>query len=58
MTHREKHIKAVSLAENFGPPISPPITILLTVKMKKHMMDVIRNNMTENASDPSGTIET
>lgn len=58
MIHREKHIEAVSLAENFGPPISPPITILLTVKMKKHMMDVTRNSMTENASDPYGTIET
>lgn len=58
MIHREKHMPAVILAETLGPPISPPITILLTVKIRKQMIDVIRNNITENASVPCGTIET
>ena len=34
MIHREKHIEAVSLAENFGPPISPPITYVNKIRLK------------------------
>ena len=46
---------AVPHLETFGPPSSPPIKILLSVKMIKQITDVIKNIKTEKPSFPAGT---
>jgi hypothetical protein len=38
-----------------GPPSSPPITFLLTMKMMKQTIEVERYIMTEKARSPAGT---
>jgi len=37
-----------------GPPNSPPSVALRRPRMKKHVKDVIRKNMTEKARLPGG----
>jgi len=46
---------AVIHLEKTGPPSSPPINILLSVKIEKQMTDVIKNMNTEKPSLPAGT---
>lgn len=57
MTHNEKQIPAVRILDDFGPPNSPPIIILLAVRIVKQTTEVIKNSITENPSVPAGTIE-
>tara|TARA_B110000285_G_C15127395_1_gene621176 strand:+ start:127 stop:501 length:375 start_codon:yes stop_codon:yes gene_type:complete len=56
MTHRLTHIPAVKNLENFGPPSSPPIIILLKVKIAKQTSEHPRNIATVNPNFPAGTI--
>lgn len=56
MNHRLTHIPAVKYLENFGPPSSPPIIILLKVKIAKQTSEQIRNIATVNPNFPAGTI--
>jgi len=55
MTHKETHIAAVPYFEVLGPPNSPPIIILLAVKIAKQQREVPRNMATEKPSLPAGT---
>ena len=49
------HIPAVRYLENFGPPSSPPMMILLAVKMVKQTTEQTKKTRTENAKLPVGT---
>lgn len=46
---------ALAYFENFGPPNSPPITILLTIIIPKQTKATIKKMNTENARSPAGT---
>jgi len=46
----------VAYLDVLGPPSSPPINILLQVRMPKQITDVPKNIATENPSLPAGTI--
>ena len=55
MTHRLTHIPAVKNLEVFGPPSSPPIKILLKVKIAKQTTEQPRNIATVDPNFPAGT---
>jgi len=55
MTHNETHIPAVRNLEVFGPPSSPPMMILLAVKIQKHTIEQTKKTPTVNPSFPAGT---
>ena len=55
ITHKQKHIEAVNILEAMGPPSSPPITILLIVKIQKQITDIMRKINTVKLSFPAGT---
>jgi len=46
---------AVTYFEVGGPPSSPPMKILLKVKMQKQMIEQIKKMATVNPSAPAGT---
>jgi hypothetical protein len=50
------HIAAVAYLEAGGPPSSPLIIILLSVRIAKQQREVPKNIATENPSFPAGTI--
>ena len=55
MNQRATHIPAVIYFEVFGPPSSPPIKILLKVKIEKHTKEQIKKIATVNPREPAGT---
>jgi len=54
-TQRDTHIAAVPYLDAAGPPSSPPINILLSVKIEKQHTEVPKNIATEKPSFPAGT---
>lgn len=49
------HMPAVTYFEVGGPPSSPPMKILLKVKMQKQIIEQIKKIATVNPSAPAGT---
>jgi hypothetical protein len=58
MNHKEQSKNADKYAEGFGPPSSPPMVNLLTIRSKKQHNEVMRYKATEKARSPAGTTKT
>lgn len=54
--HIKKHSPPVSTFEAIGPPSSPPINILLSVKITNTTTEQTKNTKTVNTSLPAGTL--
>jgi len=56
MNQSKTHIPAVIYFDVFGPPSSPPIKILLKVKIAKQTKEHTKKIATVNPREPAGTI--
>lgn len=54
--HIKKHSPPVSTFEAIGPPSSPPINILLSVKITNTTTEQTKNTKTVKPSLPAGTL--
>jgi len=54
--HRLINTKQLTILLYCGPPNSPPITTLRTIKIKKQITATIKKTKTENATAPAGTL--
>jgi len=53
---KTKKTKLPHLHNPLGPPSSPPVSILLTMRKMNHVTDVIKNSITEKDRVPAGTL--